>query len=143
MDTDLKKRSLEVIHSYLTKLKQIIKLTLPLVHEKFFFELFHKGQFQDYFYSIFISVICFSKFQKILIFPDMQIKTILTHTLQEQSMYQLIYTEFKKNSFSGFLQITWYQMLENVVLSLVLTCHLICVLPIPRLQMWKELHCSE
>ena len=48
-----------------------------------------------------------------------------------------------ENSFPGFLQTTWQQMLENVIFSLVLIYLLISVLPILRSQMWKELNCSE
>ena len=43
------------------------KLTLPLVHEKYYSQLYHKGQSCDQFYSIFLSAIYFSKPQKILI----------------------------------------------------------------------------
>ena len=48
-----------------------------------------------------------------------------------------------ENSFPGFLQTTWQQMLENVIFSLVLIYLLISVLPVLRSQMWKELNCSE
>ena len=39
---------LEVIHSYLTKLKQIEKFTLPSVYGEFYSQVFHKGQSQDH-----------------------------------------------------------------------------------------------
>ena len=47
----------------------------------------------------------------------------------------LIYKVLQKNSFPGFLQITQYQMLENVIFSIVLTCLLIYVLLILSSQM--------
>ena len=110
--TDLKKgRQSSFILTSLSVNKEP-KLTLPLGPEKCYSHVFHKGQSQDLFYSIFVSVICFWKPQKILILAGTQMIILPTHSPRKQSMYQLIYKALQKNSFPGFLRITWQQILE-------------------------------
>ena len=74
-------------HSYLTKRKQRTKVDSAFSSWEMLLSSVPQGLTQDHFYSIFTSAICFSKPQKILFLPGMQMIILPTQTPQKLSMY--------------------------------------------------------